>query len=121
MSYSHTTISGNLGRDPEMRKSGSGMAIASFSVAVTLRDVTHWYRCKAFGKTAEFVGRNFIKGRSVIVGGEMRSDSWEDKSGNKRISWELVANTVQPVGPRPDTAPSDNNASTFDDDEEIPF
>lgn len=120
MSYSHTTIIGNLGRDPEMKQSNSGMTIASFSVAVKLRDVTHWYRCKAFGKSAEFVGRYLVKGRCVAVGGEMRSDSWEDKSGNKRISWELVANTVQAVGPRPDTAPSENTASRFDD-EEIPF
>ena len=105
MSYSHTTIIGNLGRDPELKTAASGTSIAKFSVAVTLRDETHWYRCVAFGKTADFVGQYLTKGRCVAVGGTMKSDNWEDKEGNKRISWELAANTVQAVGARPTDAP----------------
>lgn len=118
MSYSQTTIIGNLGRDPELKTSAGGMTIAKFSVAVTLRDETHWYRCVAFGKTADFVGTYLTKGRCVAVGGQMRSDNWEDKDGNKRISWELAANTVQSVGPRPADAPARELPVA---DSEIPF
>ena len=48
MSFSNTIIVGNLGRDPELKSTSGGMAIASFSVAVTIRKETHWYNCKAF-------------------------------------------------------------------------
>lgn len=118
MGYAHTTISGNLGRDPELKTAASGLSIAKFSVAVTLREETHWYRCVAFGKTADFVGKYVTKGRAVIVGGQMRSDSWEDKEGNKRISWELAANSVDFAGPRPTDEPSRELPVA---DSEIPF
>tara|TARA_R110000822_G_scaffold41703_6_gene113477 strand:- start:283 stop:636 length:354 start_codon:yes stop_codon:yes gene_type:complete len=117
MSFSNTIIVGNLGRDPELKNTSGGMAIASFSVAVTIRKETHWYNCKAFGKTAEFVTKYLVKGRCVCVSGEMKSSKWEDKEGNKRISWELSANNVQAVGARE----SQQTGSTIEDSSEIPF
>tara|TARA_R110000868_G_scaffold130125_2_gene339700 strand:+ start:345 stop:707 length:363 start_codon:yes stop_codon:yes gene_type:complete len=120
MSFSNTIIVGNLGRDPELKSTSGGMAIASFSVAVTIRKETHWYNCKAFGKTAEFVTKYLVKGRCVCVSGEMKSSKWEDKEGNKRISWELSANNVQAVGPK-EASTSNQTVSSSADDAEIPF
>lgn len=116
MSFANTTIAGNLGRDPELKTTKGDLTIASFSVAVSIRGETHWYNCKAFGKTADFVTKYLTKGRTVVVNGEMRSSHWEDKSGNKRTSWELIANTVQAIGPRDASA-----APAVEDSSEIPF
>ena len=124
MSFCNTTINGNLGRDPELKTTSKGLNIASFSVAVNLgygaNKTTHWFNCKAFGKTADVVLDHCTKGKEVIVNGEMRSSKWEDKQGNKRISWELVANQV--VFKRDGEAPKEAlKIAAETDDEEIPF
>ena len=119
--FCNTTINGNLGRDPELKTTAKGLNIASFSVAVNLgygdNKSTHWFNCKAFGRTADQVLEYCKKGKEVIVNGQMRSSQWEDKQGNKRTSWELVANEV--VFKKAMEAPEAHKAQT--DDEEIPF
>ena len=98
----HITIMGRLTRDPELRRTGSGIAVASFSVAVD-RDFgrnengekeTDFIDCVAWRNTAEFVSKYASKGRMVVVSGRLQIRSWTDKDGNKRRTAEVVADNV---------------------------
>ena len=95
----HITIMGRLTRDPELRRTGSGIAVASFTVAVD-RDFggrdggekeTDFIDCVAWRQTGEFVSKYFTKGRMIVVSGRLQIRSWTDKDGNKRRSAEVVA------------------------------
>lgn len=95
------TIMGRLTRDPELRRTGSGIAVASFTVAVD-RDrapegqekETDFLDCVAWRQTAEFVEKYFKKGRMIVVSGRLQIRGWTDKEGNKRRSAEIVADNV---------------------------
>ena len=98
----HITIMGRLTRDPELRRTGSGTAVASFSVAVD-RDFgknengekeTDFIDCVAWRNTAEFISKYASKGRMVVVSGRLQIRSWTDKDGNKRRTAEVVADNV---------------------------
>ena len=95
----HITIMGRLTRDPELRRTGTGIAVASFTVAVD-RDFggrdggekeTDFIDCVAWRQTGEFVSKYFTKGRMIVVSGRLQIRSWTDKEGNKRRSAEVVA------------------------------
>ena len=88
----HITIMGRLTRDPELRRTGSGVAVASFTVAVD-RDFggrdggekeTDFIDCVAWRQTGEFVSKYFTKGSMIVVSGRLQIRSWTDKDGNKR-------------------------------------
>ena len=98
----HITIMGRLTRDPELRRTGSGVAVASFSLAVD-RDFspkdggereTDFIDCVAWRQTGEFVSKYFTKGRMAVVSGRLQIRSWTDKEGNKRRTAEVVADNV---------------------------
>lgn len=96
----HITIMGRLTRDPELRRTQSGTAVASFTLAVD-RDYqkdgekeTDFIDCVAWRSTAEFVSRYFTKGRMAVVSGRLQIRPWTDKDGNKRRSAEVVADSV---------------------------
>ena len=98
----HIAIMGRLTRDPELRRTGSGLAVASFTVAVD-RDFgknengekeTDFIDCVAWRNTAEFVSKYASKGRMVAVSGRLQIRSWTDKDGNKRRTAEVVADNV---------------------------
>jgi len=93
----HIVIIGRLTRDPEMRRTGSNIAVASFTVAVE-RDFaqggqkeTDFIDCVAWRQTGEFVSKYFKKGNMIVVSGRLQIRSWNDKDGNKRRSAEVVA------------------------------
>ena len=95
----HITIMGRLTRDPELRRTGSGIAVASFTVAVD-RDFggrdggekeTDFIDCVAWRQTGEFVSKYFTKGRMIVVSGRLQIRNWTDKDGNKRRTAEVVA------------------------------
>ena len=95
----HITIMGRLTRDPELRRTCTGIAVASFTVAVD-RDFadkqsgqkeTDFLDCVAWRQTGEFVSKYFTKGRMIVVSGRLQIRSWNDKDGNKRRSAEIVA------------------------------
>ena len=95
----HITIMGRLTRDPELRRTGSGIAVASFTVAVD-RDFggrdggekeTDFIDCVAWRHTGEFVSKYFTKGSMIVVSGRLQIRSWTDKDGNKRRTAEVVA------------------------------
>ena len=94
----HITIMGRLVRDPELRRTGSGVAVASFRVAVD-RDFApkdggerkaDFIDCVAWRQTGEFISKYFTKGRMIIVDGRLEMRDWTDKDGNKRTSAEIV-------------------------------
>ena len=98
----HIVIMGRLTRDPELRRTGSGVAVASFSLAVD-RDFggrdggereTDFIDCVAWRHTGEFVSKYFTKGRMAVVSGRLQIRSWTDKDGNKRRTAEVVADNV---------------------------
>ena len=144
----HITIMGRLTRDPELRRTGSGVAVASFTVAVD-RDFsgrdggekeTDFIDCVAWRQTGEFVSKYFTKGSMMVVSGRLQIRSWTDKEGNKRRTAEVVADNVYfgeskrsdnggsyggntysaPAYSAP-TAPASDFAMLSDDDAQLPF
>ena len=94
----HITIMGRLVRDPELRRTGSGVAVASFRVAVDRDFVSKeggerkadFIDCVAWRQTGEFISKYFAKGRMIIVDGRLEMRDWTDTDGNKRTSAEIV-------------------------------
>ena len=98
---------GNLGKDPELRYTPGGQAVATFSLATTERwndrngqrqDRTEWHNIVAWGKLGELVNQYLKKGRSAYIEGRITTRSWDDKDGNKRYKTEIVANQIQFLG-----------------------
>ena len=94
----HIVIMGRLVRDPELRRTGTGIAVASFRVAVD-RDFApkdggerkaDFIDCVAWRQTGEFISKYFTKGRMIVVDGRLEMRDWTDKDGNKRTSAEIV-------------------------------
>lgn len=98
----HIVIMGRLTRDPELRRTGTGIPVASFSVAVdrdwpnrdTGEKETDFINCVAWRQTGEFVSKYFAKGSMIVVSGRLQMRNWTDKDGNKRVSAEVVADNV---------------------------
>ena len=98
---------GRLGKDPEIRYTPSGTAIANFTMATSenykdkdgqKQERTEWHRIVAFGKLAEICGEYLAKGKQVYIEGRIQTRSWDDKDGNKKYMTEIVANTMQMLG-----------------------
>ena len=94
----HITIMGRLTRDPELRRTGSGVAVTSFRVAVD-RDFqpkdggerkADFIDCVAWRQTGEFISKYFTKGRMIVVDGRLEMRDWTEKEGNKRTSAEII-------------------------------
>lgn len=114
--YQQITLIGNLGNDPEMRYTPSGVPVASFNLAVNRswtgqdgqrQDKTTWFKISVWNKQAEIVSQYLSKGRQVLVIGEMEdARAYTDKDGNLRASLEVRANTVRFLGQAGDAANS---------------
>ena len=123
-------IMGRLTRDPELRRTGSGIAVAAFTLAVD-RDFgsrdggekeTDFIDCVAWRQTGEFVSRYFSKGRMAVVQGRLQNRVWTDKDGNKRRSSEVIAENVCFGDSKKDQAPGGTSyggysAPSYTDDE----
>lgn len=137
----HITLMGRLTRDPEMRRTGSGIAVTGFTLAVD-RDFksqdgqkeTDFIEIVAWRQTGEFAAKYLTKGRMAVVSGRLQIRSWTDKDGNKRKSAEVVADNVYFAdskkdaagqAPLPDypvaPAPISEYAEIEDDDSDLPF
>jgi single-strand DNA-binding protein len=108
-SVNKVILIGNLGRDPELRYTQGGQAVASFSIATTenftkkngeREERTEWHRIVAWARTAELCAQYLSKGRSVYIEGRLTTREWENKEGQKQRTTEIVAQTVQFLGPR---------------------
>ena len=139
----HITIMGRLTRDPELRRTGSGIAVASFTVAVD-RDFadkqsgekeTDFIDCVAWRQTGEFVSKYFTKGRMIVVSGRLQVRKWKNKDGENRYSTEVVADSCYFGDSKKESSGGESyggyNAPAYpdpgefteldDDDAELPF
>jgi single-strand DNA-binding protein len=147
-SFNKVLLLGNLTRDPEVRYTPKGSAVADLGIAVnrqytldsgekreevTFVDVTFW------GRTAEVAGEYLKKGRPVFIEGRLQLDTWDDKqSGQKRSKLKVIGEMMQMLGSRPgaggeadegggasrparSSSPPPKNAAAEPDDDEIPF
>ena len=132
----HTLILvGNLGRDPEMRYTPSGQAVATFSLATNrkwkdkegqMQDQTEWHNIVAWGRQAEIAKEYLKKGSPLFVEGRIQYRTYNDREGNKRFITEIVAQSVQMLGRKGAEAAPDMPEETAAEappssDEEIPF
>jgi single-strand DNA-binding protein len=124
-------IIGNLGRDPEMRYTPSGVAVASFSVATSdewkdkdgqKQERTEWHRIVAWRGLGEVCGKYLRKGSQVYIEGKIQTRKWEDKNGVERYTTEIVAQNMQMLGgPKQGGGQSDPGYTETPDDSQIPF
>ena len=105
---------GNLGRDPELRYTPGGQAVANFTLATTenwtsktgeREERTEWHRIVAWGRTAEICAQYLAKGRTVYIEGRIQTREWENKEGQKQRTTEIQAATVQFLGAPRGAAP----------------
>ena len=98
---------GRLGKDPELKYTPSGAPVAKFSLATDesfkdktgeKQEHTEWHNIVAWNKLAEICGEYLTKGKLVYIEGSIRSRQWQDQSGNKRTSYEIIANQMQMLG-----------------------
>jgi len=106
-SLNKVLLMGNLGKDPELRYTASGKAVATFSVATSQRwkdqegkdqERTEWHRIVAWGRLGEICGEYLNKGKQVFIEGRIQSRDWEDQDGVKRTTVEIVANDLIMLG-----------------------
>jgi len=111
MSVNKVILVGRLGRDPETRYTGGGQAVANFSVATdeTYKDKagerqkrTEWHKIVVWGKQAEIAQQFLKKGSLIFIEGRIQSREWQDKEGQKRTSFEIVATNFRMLGGRGD-------------------
>lgn len=137
--FARVTLIGNLGKDPEVRFTAGGMAVANLRVACTEKvkvkdaweEKTEWVSVVCFGATAENAGKYLAKGSQLYAEGRMQTREWQNKEGAKQYSTEVVANSIQFLGGKKDggvvnggqakhTAPKDDAPPPLSDDD-IPF
>jgi single-strand DNA-binding protein len=113
MSVNKVILVGRLGRDPETRYTGGGQAVANFSIATdeTYKDKngerqkrTEWHKIVVWGKQAEIAQQYLKKGSLIFIEGRIQSREWQDKEGQKRTSFEIVASNFRMLGGRADGA-----------------
>jgi single-strand DNA-binding protein len=115
MSINKVILTGRLGKDPDLRYTPSGKAVATFSLAVTdnfNREVTHWLNCVVWGKSAEHCANYLSKGSHVAIDGRIQNRSYENKEGRKVSVTEIVADRVEFLDSK---GKSDKPADGWDD------
>lgn len=130
-----------LGKDPEIRYTGDGKAVANLSVATSeswkdkqtgqKQEQTEWHRIVAFGRLAEIMGEYLSKGSQVYLEGKLQTRKWQDQNGQDRYTTEIVANSMQMLGGKQNQQQSQHQPAPqkgtpqpggFDDfDDSIPF
>jgi len=138
-SLNKVMLIGNLGKDPELRYTASGQAVAGFSLATSekfknrsgeFEERTEWHNIVAWGRLAEIAGEYLSKGKTVFVEGRLQTRKWQDKSGNDRYTTEVVCEKMQMLSPKGEKRGGDahstgesvhyDEAPAFQDDD-IPF
>jgi single-strand DNA-binding protein len=134
-------VIGRLGADPEVKTVAGGNTVARLSVATSenwtdkqgqKQERTEWHRVVVWGKLAELCGKYLSKGRQAYIEGRLQTRSWEDQSGQKKYTTEIVANTVQFLGGGAERSQSQGGQDDygkqdfgpepqFDQSDEIPF
>src|SRR5579859_7809290 len=126
MSVNKVMLVGRLGRDPETRYTSGGQAVANFSVATdeSYKDRngerqkrTEWHKIVVWGKQAEIAQQYLKKGSLVFIEGRIQSREWQDKEGQRRTSFEIVANNFRMLGGRAEGAAAGGGASRSSGDD----
>ena len=112
MSVNKVILVGNLGKDPELRYTSSGTAVASFSLATSERfkdrsgeqqEKTEWHNIVVWRNLAEICGKYLHKGKQVYIEGRIQTRSYDDRDGNKKYITEIVADQMQMLGSKGDS------------------
>jgi single-strand DNA-binding protein len=121
-SLNKVMIIGNLGKDPEIRYTADGMAMANFSLATTSswkdkntgekKEETEWHRVAFYGKIAEVIGQYAKKGRPLYVEGRLKTRKWTDKDGVEKYTTEIVGDQMQLLGGREGAGEPDSGRSS---------
>lgn len=123
------TVMGRMTKDPELRRTQSGTAVASFTIAVE-RDYkpeggekeTDFFDVVAWRKTAEFVCRYFTKGRMAVIDGRLQTRKWTDKNGGNRVAVEIIADSVYFGDSKKSVPDGENEPVELEyDDGDLPF
>jgi single-strand DNA-binding protein len=110
-SLNKVMLIGNLGKDPEVRYTTSGQAVASFNLATSEKfknksgeqeERTEWHRVTLWGKLAEIAGEYLAKGRTVYIEGRLQTRKWTDRDGNEKYTTEIVGDRMQMLGGKGD-------------------
>jgi len=118
MSFNKIIIVGNLGRDPELRYTPQGVAVASFSMATNekrrdksgeLQDITTWFKITLWRQQAENAAKYLTKGSPVYIEGRLRIEEWTDRDSNNRYTLDVQATDMQFIGSRSDTITNPND------------
>jgi single-strand DNA-binding protein len=139
-SLNKVMLIGNLGKDPEVRFTTSGQAVAGFSLATSEKfkgkngeweERTEWHNITLWGKLAEIAGEYLSKGKTIYVEGRLQTRKWQDKSGNDRYTTEIVGDKMQMLSPKGEKSGGDNSTvpknsgSGYEEppfqDDDIPF
>ena len=108
-SLNKVMLIGNLGKDPEVRYTASGQAVASFSLATSEKfkgktgeweERTEWHNITLWGKLAEIAGEYLSKGKTVYIEGRLQYRKWQDKNGNDRYTTDIVGDKMQMLSPK---------------------
>ncbi|OGQ50794.1 MAG: single-stranded DNA-binding protein [Deltaproteobacteria bacterium RIFCSPLOWO2_02_FULL_53_8] len=110
---------GNLGKDPEIRYTPAGMAVAKFSLATSetrtkdghKEEKTEWHNIVAFGKLAEICGEYLSKGKQIYIEGKIQYESWEDKDGTKKYMTKIIADQMRMLGSKDSGGPGKTQSS----------
>ncbi|MDA3884241.1 MAG: single-stranded DNA-binding protein [Candidatus Delongbacteria bacterium] len=111
---------GNLGKDPDVKFTPSGVQIGKFSIATSERfkrgdnweEKTDWHNIVLFGRQAEYAGEYLKKGMSVFIEGKISTRTWDDENGVRKYITEIIGNSVKNLSPRKDSGNSDYSAYT---------
>lgn len=119
-SVNKVILIGRLGKDPEIRYTGSGRAVTNFTLATNenwtdqsgeKQERTEWHRIVTWGKLAEICAKLLSKGKQVYVEGRIQTRAWDDRDGNKRYTTEIVAGQMQILTPAGADAGANTNYS----------
>ncbi len=140
-SLNKVMLIGNLGKDPEVRYTASGTAVAGFSLATSERfkgkngeweDRTEWHNITLWGRLAEIAGEYLAKGKTVYIEGRLQTRKWQDRDGKDRYTTEIVGEKMQmlsgkgegggrPGGSRGESQEPSYEEPAFNPDDDIPF
>ena len=120
---------GRVGKDPEVKYTNSGTAVANYSVATNERwkkdgethEHTEWHRIVSFGKLAEICGEYLTKGQLIYIEGKIQTRDWEDRDGNKRYTTEIVASEMKMLGGKGEKPQRQDEYVPPPEDPDIPF
>ncbi len=119
-SMNKVMLIGNVGKDPEMRFTPNGNAVVDFSVACNSKykeeETTEWFSITAWNKLAETCNQYVHKGMKIYVEGRLKTETWEDDTGNRRYKVKVIANSVIFLGRK-----ADNGEPVDESPEDLPF